>query len=120
MKKLLVTSVIALSTATCFASDYLPQQVTSEVYTEQTQVVEENYQQKQINYRPYRSTYCQYKDDRGYCNKLPQRYEYNLKPVTVYTGKTVTVQKHYDVYQPKVVYEKVNSYSTTQTCEYCD
>ena len=52
MKKLLVTSVIALSTATCFASDYLPQQVTSEVYTEQTQVVEENYQQKQINYRP--------------------------------------------------------------------
>ena len=120
MKKLLVTSVIALSTATCFASDYLPQQVTSEVYTEQTQVVEENYQQKQINYRPYRSTYCGYADDRSYCNRNVVPRPYKLQPVTVYTGKTVTVQKHYDVYQPKVVYEKVNSYSTTQTCEYCD
>ena len=45
MKKLLVTSVIALSAVTCFASDYLPQQVTSEVYTtEQVTTTEESYQ----------------------------------------------------------------------------
>jgi len=119
MKKLLVTSVIALSTVTCFASDYIPQEVTSEVYTtEQVTTTNESYQY--TNHRNFNSTYCQYKDDRGYCDKLPKRYEYNLKPVTVYTGKTVTVQKHYDVYQPRVVYDKVNSYTTTQVCEYCE
>lgn len=121
MKKLIITSIVALTTVTCFASDYIPQEVTSEVYMEQVQVTEESYQAKQVNQRNYKSTYCQYKDDRDYCNQKPlaNTYEYNLKPVTVYTGKTVTVQKHYDVYQPKVIYQKVNSYTTTQTCEYC-
>lgn len=122
MKKLLISSIVALSTATCFASDSLPQEVTSEVFTstEQVTVTNESYQPRVVNRRPYRSTYCQYKDDRGYCNRNVVPRSYKLQPVTVYTGKTVTVQKHYDVYQPKVVYEKVNSYTTTQTCEYCD
>lgn len=120
MKKLIIASIFALTTATVFASDSLPQEVTSEVYTsEQVVTTTENYQPRYVNYRPYTSTYCQYTDDRGYCNKAVPA-SYNLKPVTVYTGKTVTVQKHYDVYQPKVIYQKVNSYSTTQTCEYCD
>lgn len=110
MKKLLITSLIALTTTAGFASDY------QEVQTKQVQVTNESYY---VNHRQYQSTYCQYKDDRGYCNKLAPKYEYKLQPVTVYTGKTVTVQKHYDVYQPKVVYEKVNSYTTTKTCEYC-
>jgi len=51
--------------------------------------------------------------------QLANTYQYDLKPITVYTGKTVTVKKHYDVYQPKVVYEKVNSYTTTKTCVKC-
>lgn len=119
MKKLLISSIVALSTTTCFASDSLPQEVTSEVFTstEQVTVTNESYQPRIMNSRPY----CGYTDDRGYCNRnvvVPRLYK--LQPVTVYTGKTVTVQKHYDVYQPKVVYEKVNSYTTTQTCEYCD
>jgi hypothetical protein len=120
MRKFIITSILALTIFPVFASDYIPQEVTSEVYTEQVQVTEERYQEtRQVNQRPYRSTYCLYKNDREYCNKsVPQSY--NLKPVTVYTGKTVTVQKHYDVYQPKVIYQKVNSYTTTQTCEYCD
>jgi len=115
MKKLIITSLVALATTTGFASDYYTEETTTTT-TEQVQVTNESYY---VNHRPYQSTYCQYKDDRGYCNKLAPRYEYNLKPVTVYTGKTVTVQKHYDVYQPKVIYQKVNSYTTTQTCEYC-
>ena len=120
MKKLIITSIVALTTSTGFASDYIQQEVTSEVYTEQV-TVKNQYQPKQVNHRNYNSTYCQYKDDKNYCNQKPlaNTYEYNLKPVTVYTGKTVTVQKHYDVYQPKVIYQKVNSYTTTQTCEYC-
>lgn len=122
MKKLLISSIVALSTATCFASDSLPQEVTSEVFTstEQVTVTNESYQPRIVNRRPYRSTYCGYADDRGYCNRNVIPRPYKLQPVTVYTGKTVTVQKHYDVYQPKVVYEKVNSYTTTQTCEYCE
>lgn len=121
MKKLVITSIVALAISPVFASDYLPQEVTSEVYTtEQVTTTEETYQAKQVNYRPYRSTYCGYADDRGYCNRNVVPRPYKLQPVTVYTGKTVTVQKHYDVYQPKVVYEKVNSYTTTQTCEYCE
>ena len=119
MKKLVITSIVALAISPVFASDYIPQEVTSEVYTEQVQVTEESYQAKQVNHRPYRSTYCGYTNDRSYCNK-PEPISYNLKPVTVYTGKTVTIQKHYDVYQPRVVYDKVNSYTTTQVCEYCD
>lgn len=121
MKKSIFVFIVSLLISPVFASDYLPQEVTSEVYTtEQVTTTEETYQAKQINYRPYRSTYCQYKDDRGYCNRNVVPRSYKLQPVTVYTGKTVTVQKHYDVYQPKVVYEKVNSYTTTQTCEYCE
>ena len=118
MKKLIITTLVALATTTGFASDYIPQEVTSEVFTEtkQVEVTNESYY---VKHRPYQSTYCQYKDDRGYCNKLAPRYEYNLKPFTVYTGKTVIVQKHYDVYQPKVVYEKVNSYTTTKVCTTC-
>lgn len=55
------------------------------------------------------------------CNttQLADTYQYNLKPVTVYTGKTVIVKKHYAVYQPKVVYEKVDSYTTTKVCTTC-
>ena len=49
-----------------------------------------------------------------------ESYQYNLQPITVYTGKTVTVKKHYDIYQPKVVYEKVNSYTTVQVCKTCE
>ena len=55
-----------------------------------------------------------------YASDYAESYQYNLQPVTVYTGKTVTVKKHYDVYQPKVVYEKVNSYSTVTVCKTCE
>lgn len=121
MKKSIFVLIASLLISPVFASDYLPQEVTSEVYTtEQVTTTEETYQAKQVNYRPYRSTYCQYKDDREYCNRNVVPRSYKLQPVTVYTGKTITVQKHYDVYQPKVVYEKVNSYTTTQICEYCE
>ncbi len=106
MKKLIIISIIALSILPVFASDYIPQKVTSEVYIKE-QVITTN--------KSY-----QYKDNHDYCNHNVVLHSYKLQPVTVYTGKTVTVQKHYDVYQPKVVYEKVNSYTTTQTCEYCD
>lgn len=93
MKKLFILTILALFISPVFASDYIPQEVTSEVYKEQIQP----------------------------CNKkqLANTYQYDLKPVTVYTGKTVIVKKHYDVYQPKVIYQKVNSYTTTKTCEYC-
>ena len=118
MKKLIIASIVALSTMSVYASDYIQQEVTSEVYTsEQVVTTTENYQPTR-SYRSYRPD-CRYVNDRSYCNK-PAPASYNLKPVTVYTGKTVTVQKHYDVYQPRVVYDKVNSYTTTQTCEYCD
>lgn len=102
MKKLIITSLVALVTTTGFASDYIPQEVTSEVFTNQQQVQVTN-----ESYKP-----CARK-------QLANTYQYNLKPITVYTGKTVVVKKHYDVYQPKVIYEKVNSYTTTKTCEYC-
>ena len=119
MKKLIITSIVALSISPVFASDYIPQEVTSEVYTtEQVTTTNESYQY--TNHRNFNSTYCQYKDDRDYCNRNVVPRSYKLQPVAVYTRKTVTVQKHYDVYQPKVVYEKVNSYTTTQTCEYCE
>lgn len=124
MKKSLIALIVTLFVSPVFASDSLPQEVTSEVYTsEQVITTEESYQSQPrriVNYRPYRSTYCGYADDRSYCNKPAPKYQYNLKPVTVYTGKTVTVQKHYDVYQPRVVYDKINSYTTTQVCEYCN
>ena len=119
MKKLIITSIIALTISPVFASDYIQQEVTSEVFTSEQVVTTTESYQPQINHRPYRSTYCGYADDRSYCNK-PASTSYKLKPVAVYTGKTVTVQKHYDVYQPRVVYDKVNSYTTTQVCEYCD
>ena len=120
MKKLIITSIVALFISPVFASDYIQQEVTSEVFTsEQVVTTTESYQPKQVNNRSYRSTYCGYADDRSYCNKAAPA-SYKLQPVTVYTGKTVTVQKHYDVYQPRVVYDKVNSYTTTQVCEYCD
>lgn len=118
MKKLIIVSIVALSTMSVYASDYIQQEVTSEVFTsEQVTTTTESYQPTR-SYRSYRPD-CRYVNDRSYCNK-PAPASYNLKPVTVYTGKTVTVQKHYDVYQPRVVYDKVNSYTTTQTCEYCD
>ena len=111
MKKLIITSIVALTTGTALASDYIPQVVTSEVWTEKVQVVE----------RDYRSTYCQYKDDKNYCGrrKVVVRPQV-LHPVAVHTGKTVIVQDHYDVYQPKVIYEKVGGYTTTKTCKYCN
>ena len=119
MKKLIITSIVALFISPVFASDYIPQEVTSEVYTtEQVTTTNESYQY--TNYRNFNSTHCQYKDDRSYCNRNRVSHPYKLQPITVYTGKTVTVQKHYDVYQPRVVYDKVNSYTTTQVCEYCE
>lgn len=119
MKKLIITSIVALSISSVFASDYIPQEVTSEVFTtEQVTTTNESYQY--TNQRNFNSAYCQYKDDRGYCNRNVVPRSYKLQPVAIYTGKTITVQKHYDVYQPKVVYEKVNSYTTTQVCEYCE
>ena len=119
MKKLIITSIVALFISPVFASDYIPQEMTSEVYTtEQVTTTNESYQY--TNYRNFNSMYCQYKDDRSYCNRNRVPRSYKLQPVTVYTGKTITVQKHYDVYQPKVVYDKVNSYTTTQVCEYCE
>ena len=121
MKKFVILSILALFVSPVFASDSLPQEVTSEVFTsEQVVTTEESYQPRVVNRRPYRSTYCGYTDDRSYCNRPAPRYQYDLQPISVYTGKTVTVQKHYDVYQPRVVYDKVNSYTTTQVCEYCD
>ena len=48
MKKLIITSIVALAISPVFASDYLPQEVTSEVYTtEQVTATEETYQAKQ-------------------------------------------------------------------------
>lgn len=46
-------------------------------------------------------------------------YQYNLQPVAVYTGKTVIVKKHYDVYQPRIVYDKVGSYTKVKVCQTC-
>lgn len=119
MKKLIITSILALSISPVFASDYIPQEVTSEVFTtEQVTTTNESYQY--TNHRNFNSTYCKYKNTYNYCNRNVVPRSYKLQPVAVYTRKTITVQKHYDVYQPKVIYEKVNSYTTTQTCEYCE
>lgn len=116
MKKLIITSIVALFILPVFASDYIPQEVTSEVFTtEQVTTTNESYHY--TNHRNFNSTYCKYAY--SYCNRNVVPRSYKLQPVAVYTGKTITVQKHYDVYQPKVVYEKVNSYTTTQVCEYC-
>ena len=119
MKKLIITSIVALFISPVFASDYIPQEVTSEVFTtEQVTTTNESYQY--TNHRNFNLTYCKYKNAYSYCNHNVVPHSYKLQPVTVYTWKTITVQKHYDVYQPKVIYEKVNSYTTTQTCEYCE
>lgn len=106
MRKLFITSIVALTVSPVFASDYLPQEVTSEVYySEQVQYTEESY----VSARPQ----VRYQQPRP-------AYQQRLAPVAVHTGRTVTVQDHYDVYQPRIVYDKVGSYSTTQTCTYCD
>ena len=97
MKKLILSSIIALATTTCFASDYIQQEVTSEVYTETKVETYQTYQQPTVNPHQVRP----------------------LRPITVHTGRTVTVQDHYDVYQPRIVYDKVDSYTTTKTCRYC-
>ncbi len=105
MRKLFITSIVALSVAPVFASDYIQQEVTSEVYySEQVQYTEESY----VSARP----------QVGYQAK--PAYQQKLAPVTVHTGRTVTVQDHYDVYQPRIVYDKVDSYTTTKTCTYCN
>jgi len=102
MKKLIITSIIALTTTCGFASDYyIPQETTSEVFTRQ---------QVQVTNDCYGSV----------CNKRVAMPSYKMAPVTVHTGRTVTVKDHYDVYQPRVVYDKVDSYTTTKTCTYCD
>lgn len=112
MKKFITTSIFALTTITCFASDYIPQEVTSEVYVQETKQTQKTYTN---------STYCQYKNDPVYCNKQVKPVSnVKLEPVTVHTGRTVTIKDHYDVYQPRIVYDKVNSYTTTKTCKYCD
>lgn len=102
MRKLFITSIVALSVTPVFASDYIQQEVTSEVYySEQVQYTEASYNNtRKPVARP--------------------SYQYKLQPVTVHTGRTVTVQDHYDVYQPRIVYDKVDSYTTTKTCTYCD
>lgn len=113
MKKL-ITLFVTLISFNCFASDSLPQEVTSEVFTK-TEVINQEYTTN-TEYASYRPVYQPVQ----YYRPQPRvQYSYNLKPITVHTGKTVTVQDHYDVYQPKVIYQKVNSYTTTQTCEYC-
>lgn len=102
MKKVMFMFLATFITTTCFASDYIQQEVTSEVYTEQVQITEQSYQQP------------------GYQRQVVNpRQVRPLKPITVYTGRTVTVQDHYDVYQPRIVYDKVDSYTTTKTCTYC-
>lgn len=96
MKKLIAVLALTFVLTPCFASDY-------------------NYT---YNYNQVQTLNDVYKQP---CNKqLASSYQYKLEPISVYTGKTVTVQKHYDVYQPVVTYKKVNSYTTTQTCKYCD
>lgn len=105
MRKLFITSIVALSVTPVFASDYLQQEVTSEVYySEQVQYTEESY----VSARPQ----VRY--------QAKPVYQQKLAPVTVHTGRTVTVQDHYDVYQPRIVYDKVDSYTTTKTCTYCN
>ena len=105
MKKLAIASVVALSVSPVFASDYIQQEVTSEVYySEQVQYTEESYVSARPQVRP----------------QARPVYQQKLAPVTVHTGRTVTVQDHYDVYQPRIVYDKVDSFTTTQTCTYCD
>ena len=45
MKKLIITSILVLSISPVFASDYIPQEVTSEVFTtEQVTTTNESYQ----------------------------------------------------------------------------
>lgn len=106
MRKLFITSIVALSVTPVFASDYIQQEVTSEVYySEQVQYTEESY----VSARPQVRRQA-----------VKPVYQQKLAPVTVHTGRTVTVQDHYDVYQPRIVYDKVDSYTTTKTCTYCN
>ena len=108
----LILILANLASKNCYASDYIPQEVTSEVYVQETKQMQKAYTN---------STYCRYKEDPAYCNKQVKPVSnIKLAPVTVHTGRTVTIKDHYDVYQPRVVYDKVNSYTTTKTCEYCD
>ena len=88
--KKLLIVLCAMFMMPAFASDYMPDNVS---------VTQQTYHPCQSNSAP-----CGYK----------------LAPVTVYRGQTVTVKKHYDVYQPRVVYDKVNSYTTVQTCTTCN
>lgn len=68
-----------------------------------------------------------YYEERGIINNnINATYQYSrkeyvndnitLKPISVYTGKTVTVTKHYDVYKPMITYTKVGSYDTQTEC----
>ena len=102
MKKVTFMFLAMFITTTCFASDYIQQEVTSEIYTEQVPITEQSYQQPRYQ--------------RQVVNPRQVR---PLRPITVHTGRTVTVQDHYDVYQPRIVYDKVDSYITTKTCTYC-
>ncbi len=102
MKKVIFMFLAVFVTTTCFASDYIQQEVTSEVYTEQVQITEQSYQQPRYQ--------------KPIVNPHQVR---SLRPITVHTGRTVTIQDHYDVYQPRIVYDKVDSYTTTKTCTYC-
>ena len=83
-----LTLLAALISTSAFASD-IQQITTSEVYTK-TEITQEYVAQQQ----PV------------------------LQPVHVYTGSTVTIRDHYDVYQPRVVYDKVGSYYNTRHCRY--
>lgn len=93
MKKLLMALVVASSLTAAYSSEYIQQQVTSEVYMEQVQYTSQSYNTQQ--YRP-------------------------LRPITVHAGRTITVKDHYDVYQPRIVYDKVDSYTVTKTCSTCN
>lgn len=121
MKKTLVSivGIISMIGIAAASDSGIPQVVTSEVFTEQIQVTEESYYPTRVNLRNFDSTYCKYKDDRNYCNRRVIRRPQTLQPIAVHTGKTVTIQDHYEVYQPKVIYEKVGRYTTTKVCEYC-
>lgn len=107
MKKFIITSLIALTTSAGFASDYTTEETTTK--TTEVYVAES---------RRY-STYCTYTNDENYCSKPKLVSTTKMAPITVHTGRTVTVQDHYDVYQPRIVYDKVKSYTTTKTCAEC-
>lgn len=86
--KKLTTSIFAILISTAANASDMQQVTTSEVFTK-TEV-----RQQYVSPQP------------------------RMKPIHVYTGSTVIVKDHYDVYQPRIVYDKVGSYYTTSCYDY--